>query len=82
MYHIQIHILHSFSSHNIWQVLIERFVGDSSELQMTVLYATQVFCYNHSFPKGEQDTYTHTLVLVLVLVFTTARTGYVTPFRV
>ena len=37
----------------VWQVLIERFVGDSSELQMAVLYATQVFCYNHTFPKGE-----------------------------
>ena len=44
--HLYVHIL-------LWQVLIERFVGDSSELQMAVLYATQVFCYNHTFPKGK-----------------------------
>ncbi|RMX59696.1 hypothetical protein pdam_00012050 [Pocillopora damicornis] len=32
--------------------LVEKFVHEKSELQVSVLYALQVFCHNHSFPKG------------------------------
>lgn len=34
------------------QGLIERFVSDDIQLQISGLYATQVFCYEKQFPKG------------------------------
>ena len=34
------------------QGLVERFVSDDIHLQISSLYATQVFCYDKQFPKG------------------------------
>ena len=34
------------------QVLIERFVSDDTQLQISTLYATQTFCHQNNFPKG------------------------------
>lgn len=34
------------------QGLVERFVSDDVQLQISSLYATQVFCYDKQFPKG------------------------------
>ena len=36
----------------LMQGLIERFVSDDVQLQISSLYATQVFCYEKQFPKG------------------------------
>lgn len=32
--------------------LVEKFVHEKSHLQVSVLYALQVFCHTHNFPKG------------------------------
>ncbi|XP_078346401.1 eukaryotic translation initiation factor 4 gamma 2-like isoform X2 [Oculina patagonica] len=32
--------------------LVEKFVHEKSHLQVSVLYALQVFCHSHNFPKG------------------------------
>ena len=38
--------------HYCLQDVLQKFVTDSAKLQMHCLYAAQVFCYNHAFPKG------------------------------
>ena len=43
-------IVMDFLAH--FQGLIERFVSDDIQLQISSLYATQVFCYDKHFPKG------------------------------
>ncbi|XP_064400666.1 eukaryotic translation initiation factor 4 gamma 2-like isoform X1 [Halichondria panicea] len=35
-----------------FKVLIERFVSDDTQLQISTLYATQTFCHQNNFPKG------------------------------
>jgi len=34
------------------KILIEKFVSESVPLQISTLYATQVFCHDQRFPKG------------------------------
>ena len=38
---------------SIFQGALEYFLNDRSKLQMAALYAVQVFCYRHQFPKGK-----------------------------
>ena len=36
-----------------FQILVQKFVNENISLQISTLYATQVFCYDSEFPKGE-----------------------------
>ncbi|XP_065911089.1 eukaryotic translation initiation factor 4 gamma 2-like isoform X2 [Dysidea avara] len=35
-----------------FKVLVQKFVHDSIPLQISAIYATQLFCHKHQFPKG------------------------------
>lgn len=35
-----------------FKILVQKFVADTIKLQVSVLYATQVFCHDKQFPKG------------------------------
>ena len=35
------------------QILVQKFVSEDLKLQVSVLYATQVFCHDKHFPKGK-----------------------------
>ena len=34
------------------KILVQKFVSESIPLQISTLYATQVFCHDKQFPKG------------------------------
>lgn len=37
----------------IFQGVLQMFLHEHVDLQIATLYAAQVFCYSHGFPKGE-----------------------------
>lgn len=41
-----------FYNFNQLQLVIQKFVMEESSLQMSVVYATQVYCHELGFPKG------------------------------
>ena len=47
---------------------MQKFVDESVQLQVIALYATQVFCHDHHFPKG-QSSNANVVISTLIPVF-------------
>lgn len=38
-----------------FQIVLQAFLNGRTDLQLTAVYALQVYCFTHNFPKGENS---------------------------